>query len=108
MKRFAQFRTLVLCGAFAALIILCLDLSTSAAGAWTSVRSKNFLLIGDADEKDIRAVAIGLEQFRFAIRQIYPGLKLPDAVGTRVMVFRDAASYHDFKPKRTDGTLDDT
>lgn len=108
MKRFVQFRTLVLCGAFAALIILCLGLSASAAATWTAVRSKNFLLIGDANEKDIRAVAIGLEQFRFAIRQIYPGLKLPDAVGTRVMVFRDAASYHDFKPKRTDGTLDDT
>ena len=90
------------------MIILCLDLSASAAGAWTSVRSKNFLLIGDADEKDIRAVAIGLEQFRHALRQIYPGLKLPDAVETRIMVFRDAASYRDFKPKRTDGTLDDT
>jgi len=39
-------------------------LSVSAKDSWVSVRSKNFLLVGNASEKEIRQVALRLEQFR--------------------------------------------
>ncbi len=35
-----------------------------AKDSWTSVRSKNFLLVGNASEKEIRQVGMRLEQFR--------------------------------------------
>ena len=107
MKRLIQLKTIVSPAASIVLLIFFLNAAALADGAWTSVRSKNFLLVGDADEKDIRAVAVRLEQFRDAFHQIYPSLKLTNGVETRVIVFRNTASYRDFKPKRSDGTPDD-
>ncbi|HLM60200.1 MAG TPA: hypothetical protein VK308_05320, partial [Pyrinomonadaceae bacterium] len=48
--------------------LLCFVFSVSTKSAaknnWVRVHSKNFNLIGDASEKDIRAVAVTLEKFR--------------------------------------------
>ena len=35
-----------------------------AKDTWVSVRSNNFFLVGNASEKEIRQVAVRLEQFR--------------------------------------------
>ena len=42
------------------------QLPVSAKDTWTGVQSKNFFLIGNADEKQIKQVATRLEQFRDA------------------------------------------
>lgn len=77
-------------------------------GVWTSVRSNNFFLAGDAGEAEIRAAAYRLEEFRQVFGQMFPGLKLEiPGVPTNVIVFKDAAGYRPFKPKRADGTADD-
>jgi tetratricopeptide (TPR) repeat protein len=75
---------------------------------WTSVRSKNFYLIGDASEAEIRGVAVRLEEFRQAFSELFPGLKLETpGMRTYVIVFKNDASYKGFKPKRSDGTADE-
>jgi hypothetical protein len=38
---------------------------------WLSVRSKHFLLVGNATEKDIRRVGVRLEQFRDVFSRIF-------------------------------------
>src|SRR3982751_6640944 len=107
MNRFASFQKAMRAAAKMAAVAICLCLPVFAAGKWTTVRSPNFLLISDADEKDISSVAARLEQFREVLKLLYPDLKLGDGVDRRVIVFGNAGSYREFKPKRADGSPDD-
>jgi tetratricopeptide (TPR) repeat protein len=70
----------------------------SAKDTWTSVRSKNFLLVGDASEKEIRQVAIRLEQFREAFTLLFSRARTKPIVPTTVIVFKNDNSYKPFKP----------
>jgi tetratricopeptide (TPR) repeat protein len=81
--------------------------SVSAKDEWLKVRSKNFNLIGNASEKDIRKVAIKLEQFRETFRQIFKLSNLNTATPTNVVVFKNSSAYKPFKPKRADGKIDE-
>lgn len=78
----------------------------SADDQWISVRSKNFFLVGDAKEKDIKAVATKLEQFREVFRLLFPNMKFSQAIETNVIVFKNVKSYKPFLPKRGDGKAD--
>jgi tetratricopeptide (TPR) repeat protein len=69
-----------------------------AKDVWTSVRTKNFFLIGDASEKEIRQVATRLEQFRFAFSKLLPKANLASPVTTTVVVFKSDSAYTPFKP----------
>jgi hypothetical protein len=51
---------------FALICLLAAAHAAPAKDTWTSVRSKNFYLVGNASEKEIRQVATRLEQFRTA------------------------------------------
>jgi len=64
---------------------------------WTSVRSQNFQLVGNASEKDIRLVANRLEQFRTVFALLFPTMKLNSPVPTTVIVFKSNSSYKPFK-----------
>ena len=96
---------------FVALFLLTLSVCKVAVAApadvWISVQSKNFHLIGNASEKNIRAVATRLEQFRETFRLLFPGMKIASSTPTTVIVFKSAAAYRPFKPKRPDGKPDD-
>jgi FimV-like protein len=70
----------------------------SANDTWTSVRSKNFLLLGNANEKDIKKVGIRLEQFREVFQRLFTNLKTKTLVPTTVIVFKNEQSYRPFKP----------
>src|SRR3712207_7967057 len=81
--------------------LLCLLLSAHAASAkntWTSVRSQNFFLVGNASEKEIRGVAARLEEFREVFAQLFPGARHKSPVPTTVVVFKNDSSYKPFKP----------
>jgi len=78
-----------------------------AKDEWIRVRSRNFHLIGNASEKDIRLVATKLEQFRETFRLLFPSMKISTPVETAVIVFRSANAFRPYKPKRPDGTPDD-
>lgn len=75
---------------------------------WTAARSKNFYFAGDAPESEIRSAALRLEEFRRAVGQLFPSFVLGSVgVRTNVIVFKDAASYRPFKPRRAEGIADD-
>ncbi|HEV7700047.1 MAG TPA: tetratricopeptide repeat protein [Pyrinomonadaceae bacterium] len=88
------------------LIALSFTIVVSARDEWTQVRSKNFFLIGNAPEKDIRKVATRLEQFRETFRQLFASINLVSPTPTNVIVFKSSESYKQFKPKRSDGKID--
>jgi tetratricopeptide (TPR) repeat protein len=93
MRRFALFLVTVFCF----LAILPALLPVSAKDNWVSVRSKNFFLIGNASEKEIRQVGARLEQFREAFLHLFPKLNFNSPVPTTVIVFKSHSSYAPFK-----------
>ena len=103
MKRSILFLVLSLC------LLLLMFMSALAASTatvtpapakdvWMSVRTKNFQLIGNASEKEIRQVATRLEQFRFVFSQLFPKANLTSTVPTTVIVFKNDSSYRPYKP----------
>lgn len=81
--------------------------AVSAKDTWLRVNSKNFHLIGNASEKDIRKVATKLEQFRETLRILLKTANFDSAIPTNVIVFKSGSAYRPFKPKRADGKIDD-
>ncbi|HSS22558.1 MAG TPA: tetratricopeptide repeat protein [Pyrinomonadaceae bacterium] len=78
-------------------VVTCL-VPVVAKDKWTSVRSENFLLVGNAGEKEIRQVSIKLEQFREVVSHLFTSFSVKTAVPTTVIVFKDDESYRPFKP----------
>ncbi len=72
--------------------------TVEAKETWTSVRSKNFFLVGDASEKAIRKVAVKLEQFREVFSRLFPKTNINSPIPIRVIVFKDRKSYQPFMP----------
>jgi tetratricopeptide (TPR) repeat protein len=79
-------------------ILLCLAMfsTVQAKDNWISVRSRNFLLIGNAGEKDVRKVATRLEQFRDVFTRLFSTAKFTSPVPTTVIVFKSMSSYKPF------------
>lgn len=71
--------------------------TVAAKDTWLSVRTNNFLIVGNASEKDIRQVAVKLEQFREVFTRLFPTIKIKTPVPTTVMVFKNETSYTPFK-----------
>lgn len=90
----SRFRSLI--SAAAVLLWLATFSAASAKDTWTSVRSKNFLLVGNASEKDIRKVATRLEQFRDVFMRLFSNAKFNSPVPTTVIVFKSMSSYKPF------------
>ena len=77
MKRFVFPLAAALC-----FVVLVSHHSTvSAKDTWISVKTKNLHLIGNANEKEIRKVALKLEQFREVFTRLVPHLKYDTDVG---------------------------
>lgn len=68
---------------------------SASKSSWTGIRSKNFYLVGEAGESDLRKAALSLEQFRAVFSALFPKARLSSTVPTRVIVFRN---HRDFKP----------
>ena len=81
------------------LLVLALagPVNSQAKDNWTRVNSKNFTLIGNTSEKEIRQVANRLEQFRAVFSLLFPTIKLSSPVPTTVIVFKNNGSYKPFK-----------
>src|SRR5262249_36571370 len=59
-----------------------------AADKWLSIHTKNFLLVGNASESDIRRVGRTLEEFRSAVSMTFPKMEQTSSVPTTIMVLR--------------------
>jgi tetratricopeptide (TPR) repeat protein len=90
--------TLVLPVTFCLLLIASIGHPVAAKDSWTSVRSKNFFLVGNASEKEIRQVAMRLEQFREVSARLFTKVSFNSPVPTTVVVFKSDTSYRPFKP----------
>src|SRR5829696_3864051 len=82
----------------AALVVLLAAQAAAAKDTWTSVRSQNFFLVGNASEKEIRQVATRLEQFREVFTKLFTNINFNTPVPTTVVVFKSDGSYKPFKP----------
>lgn len=85
------------------LIVLCLlafqPLRTvTAKDKWTSLRSRNYALIGNASEEDIRTMAVQLERFRDVFIKQFKAAALNSPVPTTVIVFKNDSSFGPYKP----------
>ena len=82
-------------------LVILLTLAPAREGAakdnWISVRSRNFQLIGNAGEKEIRQVANRLEQFREVFTRLFPKAKFTAPRPTTVVVFKNDKSYSPFR-----------
>ena len=78
------------------ILLLAVPLTIHAKDSWTSVRTKNFFLVGNAGEKDIRKVATRLEQFRDVFARLFPSARFETPVPTTVIVFKSVSSYKPF------------
>ncbi|MBC7933422.1 MAG: DUF1570 domain-containing protein, partial [Rubrivivax sp.] len=83
---------------FACIYLLVAANAAAAKDTWTSVRSQNFHLVGNASEKEIRQVATRLEQFRDVFTRLIPNANFKSPVPTTVVVFKSDSSYKPFKP----------
>src|SRR6185436_9940689 len=97
-NRMTKRLALILAIVFCVLGLLSSSSPVSAKDTWTSVRSKNFLLLGNASEKDIKRVGIKLEQFREVFSRLFTSFKTNSLVPTTVIVFKNDESYRPFKP----------
>ena len=89
-----------------ALVFVFSQTSVSAKDEWRAVRSKNFYLIGNAEENDIRKVAAKLEQFREAFRQVFTKINFNSPIPTTVVVFKSDDAYNPYKPIKSNGKTD--
>jgi len=88
---------IVLAIAFCFLGVVCATVPVSAKDKWMSVRSKNFLMLGNASEKDLRQVGVRLEQFREVFSRLFTNFKIDSPVPTTVIVFKNDESYRPLK-----------
>lgn len=89
---------LVLVTILSVLLIAQTSVPVAAKDNWLSVRSKNFLLVGNGNEKEIRQVGLRLEQFREVFSYLFPKANFSSPVPTTVIVFKSDSSYRPFKP----------
>jgi hypothetical protein len=82
-------------------LLLLVPLPSSASPrteTWTSVRSENFVLVGDTSPREMRQVASRLERFREVFSRLFPEISSPPAMRTTVIVFGSDAEFQPFKP----------
>lgn len=72
--------------------------AVAAKDKWLSIKTENFLLIGNASEKEIREVGLKLEQFRYVFMRVLPNVRFNTPVPTTVVVFKSDDSFAPFKP----------
>jgi tetratricopeptide (TPR) repeat protein len=94
MKRFVHPLAVTLC----LLAVVSQHTPVFAKDNWISVRTKNFLLVGNDSEKEIREVGLKLEQFREVFTRLFPNMVFSTPVPTTVVVFKSHSSYGPFKP----------
>src|SRR5215217_9242954 len=94
MKRFIFPLAVFLC----LFVVISQQSTVAAKDTWVSVRTKNFFLLGNAGEKDIKRVGLKLEQFREVFTRLFPSMRFNTPVPTTVVVFKSDSSYGPFKP----------
>lgn len=72
---------------------------TTAWAKWTRMSSPHFVFVGDASEREIRDIALRLEQFREVVGRVLSDDLNRTPVRTVVVVFQNDKSFTPFKPQ---------
>lgn len=94
--------------AFLIVVVFSVSSASAAKGEWVKVRSKNFQLLGNASEKEIRAAAAKLERFRETFRQFFTDVNFDSTVPVNVVVLGSDESFPNFRPFNEDGKKTDS
>ena len=78
-----------------------------AKDEWIKLRSKNFQLFGNASREEIRQVAVKMEKFREAFRQISGKESLGSPIPTNIIVFENEESFRDYQPASREEKFND-
>lgn len=65
---------------------------------WTRVRSRNFTVVGQTGDREVRRIAARLELYRAAFARLLPVEHFNRQAETTVLLFRDDAAYRHFMP----------
>jgi tetratricopeptide (TPR) repeat protein len=71
---------------------------STAYAKWTRLSSEHFVFVGDAAERDIRNIALRLEQFHDVIGRLFPNRLSNPSIQTVVVVFENDRTFTPFKP----------
>jgi tetratricopeptide (TPR) repeat protein len=83
-------------------VLICLFIviaPVSAKDQWTKVQSKNFTIVGNASEGDMRKIAFKLEQFRQTLSMLLRKASISTPIPTTVVLFKSDDSFRQFKPR---------
>ena len=89
-------RSLTRCLVAFALVLLTAS-AASAKDKWLALRTRNFNIVGNANEDDTRQLALKLEQFRLIISRLTNTSNVAP-VPITVVVFKNDGSFKPFKP----------
>src|SRR5688500_17579725 len=81
--------------------------SAQAKDEWIKLRSKNFQLFGNASREEIRQVAVKIEKFREAFRQMSGKESLGSPIPTNIIVFKNEESFRDYRPVSSEENFND-
>jgi hypothetical protein len=80
------------------LTVAVLLVATPASAAWHRIDSANFIVVGDASVRELRATATKFEGFRETLRRVLPAVTSASPVPTVVVVFASEDSFLPFAP----------
>lgn len=86
------------CGRAASVLCLVL-LASPAHAAWHRLDSPNFVVVGDASERQLRDVAVRFEAFREVLGRLRGNDVAIAAVPTVILVFRSDKAFDPYKPQ---------
>jgi tetratricopeptide (TPR) repeat protein len=81
------------------LVVFCLSVQSAfGADKWITIHTRNFTLVGNAGEADIRRAGRTLEEFRSAMASIFPKIDQTSTVPSTILVFKNEDSFKPYKP----------
>lgn len=80
-------------------ILLFVPYDVVAKENWNRVQTKNFTVVGDASQGDMKKIALKLEEFRATLAEIFPRAKINTPVPTTVVLFKTDDSFRRYKPR---------
>ena len=80
-------------------VLLCLLFAPSADAAWHRLDSPNFVVVGDASERQLREVAVKFEAFTEILGRLRGKGMAIAPVPTVILVFRSDKAFDPYKPR---------
>lgn len=80
------------------LVVLTMS-ATPAHAAWQRLDSPNFVVVGDASERELRSIAVKFEAFREVLGRLRGNEAATAPVPTVILVFRSAKAFSPFTPR---------